>query len=40
MLRYLGKRFLKCAITIIAAAALIFTILYFAPPDPIYILLG
>ena len=34
MLRYLGKCFLKCAITVIAAAALVFTVLYFAPEDP------
>lgn len=32
--KYIAKRVLRCVLVIIAAAALIFTILYFAPNDP------
>ncbi len=34
MLRYIGKRILKCAVTMLAVAVLIFSILWFAPEDP------
>lgn len=34
MLKFIGKRILKCVAVIIAAAVITFTILYFAPSDP------
>lgn len=34
MLKFIGKRILKCIFSIFAAAIIIFTILYFMPDDP------
>ena len=40
MLQFVVKRILKCAVTVAAAAVLVFTILYFAEDDPASCLLA
>lgn len=40
MIRYILKRLLQIIPVLLCVAAVIFTIMYFAPGDPVYIILG